>query len=785
MSELIPKNSNGRESDSNSRFQYVSSYNISEGQTGISAAFDPQKIVHTLLRYKWLLLLFVIAGGSIAWFYADTLTPTYESSGTLLINSGGSADDDLSRIISQATGMGTRSTLANEMQILQSREFARQVARRMIEDEPGNADEFPVLWSFDDDGDIYSASEESVTGRIRRGLTTIRPERDSEILQLSFRSHSPRESAYIVNTAMDIYVEGSTLQNRQAAESTAEFLQREKDEIRRSLDQSEQRLRDYMDNTGIIQVNEQASGIVSQRAELEVELQRVNLELNTISEAIQNHERQLERIRPGLSDEFSEAIGPRIRNSQEQLALYENERTLIIQRNPGVLERAQTPARLQYLDEQIDRLKTEIRDLSSRLFTEDDEFMGMDTSERAQMLATIQTRLVELRIEQNQYQSRRDALAQRREEIEASFGALPDEMIDLARLQRDVKINEELFLNVSRKYADMSVLKQSQFGFGRIVDTAMIPGTPVSPNKILILIMGITLGTLFAVGLVVVRDYFDSSINSVDLLKKFHLPLLSAVPVLGSVPKRKRKTFKTNDSNIPDSMILLRDRTSIVSESVRRLKNNLIYQYGHTPPKTICITSAEKGDGKSTMVANLGVAFAEEEYKTLIVDTDFRRSTLHKNFGLEKGMGLSDFLTGKAQIKDVFKNTDLTHLKLVTAGSTELAPETVVNSKEFKKFLEKMETLFDVIIFDTPPFGIISDATALFKTSEATIVITRYRKTHRGLFVKTIDELDRIGANVGGVVLNAFDHKKEAGTKYGPGYYHSLYSNYEAYVEKS
>jgi capsular exopolysaccharide synthesis family protein len=785
MSEMIPKNGDGLEKKTGSRFEYVPSYNVTERGGGARhEILDAKKVLSLLLRHKWLVLIFVVLGGTAAWFYADTIDPTYESSGAILISSGASQDDELSRIISQTTGIGTRSTIANEIQVLQSREFARLVALRLMEEEPGDEEAFPVLWTLDEDENIVRASEASVTNRIRRGLSVIRPERESDVLNLYFRSTSPSEAAYIVNTAMDIYVESSTLQNRQAAESTAEFLESEKEEIKRKLDLSEQRLRDYMDNTGIVQVSQQATGIVNQRTEVEVELQRVGLELNTIREAITNHERQLERIRPGLSEEFSEAIGPRIRNSQEQLALYENERTLIIQRNPGVLERAQTPPRLQYLNNQIDRLKNDIRQLSSQLFTEDDEFMGMDTAERAQMLATIQTRLVELRIEQNQYQSRKSALEERRLEIERSFGSLPDEMVELARLQRDVTINEELFLNVSRKYADMSVLKQSQFGFGRIIDTALIPNQPVSPNRNLILAIGMMLGGIFIVGIAIAIESFDNSINNIDLLKDFHLPLLSAVPVISRVPKRKKQTFEVSKKVIPDELVLLRDRNNLVSESVRRLKNNLVYQFGHLPPKKIAITSPEKGDGKSTIASNLAVAFAEDGYKTLVVDTDFRRSNLHTYFGIENDIGLSDYLMGKSPIINIFKNTDLINLKVISTGKAAINPEHVVNSKEFNKFMGKMDELFDVILFDTPPYGIISDSTSLLKFADATVLVTRYRKTNRGVFLNTIEELERIGANVCGIVLNEFDHKKENGHRYGPGYYESMYRSYEAYVDE-
>ncbi|PWN07828.1 hypothetical protein DDZ15_02115 [Rhodohalobacter mucosus] len=781
MSNIIQS---GNGSNKNSRFEYVDTYSVNRNMnSSATETLDPKKIINILFRHKWLILLLLLAGASAGWFIAGTITPTYQSSGTILINTGGGADEELSNIISQATGVRTGSTLANELQVLQSREFARLVAQDIIEENPGNADEFPVLWNIDEEGVVSRASEAAVTNRIRRGLSALVPEEDSEVVELSFSSSSPQETALVVNTAMNIYVERSTLQNRRAAESTAQFLENEMERVEESLERSEARLREYMDRTGIVMVDEQASGIVNEQVALETELQQLNVEIQTVNQAISNLERQLDRIQPGLSEQFTEAIGPRIRNSQEQLALYESERTLIISRNPGVLNRDPLPDRMIFLDEQIARLKSEIRELSAQLFTEDDEFMGLDSADRAELVSSIQSDLVELRIERNQYESRRDALAERREEIDSRFDSLPDGMIELSRLQRDVRINEELYLNVSRQYADMSVLKQSQFGFGQILDTALVPGSPVSPNKILMAIIGLMMGGVVATGLLLIRDFMDNSVNSMDMVKQLPISLLSAVPVLDKVPEKKKKEFKTKQSKIPNELVLMRDKGHVVSESVRRLKNNLIYQYGHVPPKTIAITSAEKGDGKTTVAANLGIAFADEGYKTLVIDTDFRRSNLHSYFGLDNEEGITEYLNGKTPLVKLFKSTDNSHLKVVTAGKNNPSPESVVNNREFRAFMDKMKELFDVIICDTPPFGIISDSTALLKTVESTIVVTRFRKTNRGVLLKTLEELERIDAQVGGIVLNAFNHKYEAGTHYGSGYYKSVYSNYEAYIE--
>ncbi|MDR8392371.1 polysaccharide biosynthesis tyrosine autokinase [Aliifodinibius sp. S!AR15-10] len=783
MSDSIQKrNNNGMGSDSKSQFIPDFSFRAESNEKN---ELDPQKIISTILRYKWLIMVFMIAGTIGAWFYADTITPTYESKGTLMIQSEGS-NEELSQIISRATGVGTRSTLINELQVLQSRQFALQVAQKLIEEDPGNINQFPVLWTEDmETGEISRVSEGTVASRIMRSLSFLQPNPDSDVVEISFTSPSPQEAAKVVNEAMNIYVENSKQQSRQAAEKTAEFLNTEKEKMRQKLQASEEKLRRYMDSTGFVRVDQQASNIVAQKAETEAELQRINLELETIEQTISIHENQLESIKPGLSEQFSEAIGPKIRASQEELAQYERERTLIIAKNPGVLERDPVPARLKFLNDQIEHLKNEIKGLSEQLFTDNDVFMGMDSQVRAEMVSGIQTSLTDLRIEQNQLKSRRAALTQNKQEMDSNFNSLPEGMIELEKLQRDVRMNEELYLNVSRQYADMSIWEQSQFGFARIIDLGQEPNSPVSPNKKILLILGLMLGGLFSAVFITLREFKDNSVKSVDLLRTTYLPTLtlSVIPSFEKISRRDRKTFNKGEGIIPDEMVMLYDRTSIASEAIRRIKNNIIYQNGDTPPKTIAVTSPEKGDGKSTVVANLGVAFADEGYKTLVIGADFRRPKLRNYFGLNDMAGLSDYLNGKIPVVQLIQDSELDTLKVVTAGNETERPEIIGSSLTFKQFLKKMEEMFDVIILDTPPYGIISDSTSLLKDAEITLVVAKYRKTNRGMLLRTIEDLGRIQANVAGIVLNDFNHKKEVGQYYGEGYYQALYSNYKNYKE--
>jgi capsular exopolysaccharide synthesis family protein len=783
MSNSLQKNDNGNKQNGHSHYDYLATSSVASQNQG-GSGLDPKFIVFTMLRYKWLILFFLITGGVGGWYYADSIPPTYMSQGTILISAGGGGDNELSRIISRTTGEGVSASLNNELQVLRSRSFAAQVAERMMENVSGEPDEYPVLWRETEDMGFIPANIDQVTNRIRSNLEFQLVSREAEVVQVNFTSTSRRETATVINMAMDVYVEASTLQNREAADKTAEFLEKEKEDLKLELERAEQRLKDYMDNTGIVQMNNQSSQIVNTRNQIIAQIEEIELDLESVELAIQHQEQELERIRPGLQEDFSNAVAPRIRGYQDQLSEYERERYLILSRNPNVREREVTPPRLQFLDDEIENLKAEITELSAQIFSEDDEYMGMESAERTQMITQIQGRLVELRMQRNQYQSRMEVLNERLNQAEQNFRTLPDDVIQLAQLERDVDMSEQLYLSVSRQYADMLTWKETQYGFGRIIDQAAVPGSPISPNKIMLLVMFVILGGMVSVAIITVREFFDNSINSVDQMVSHRLPMLATIPSFKKgVKNGMNHAFSVGNGSIPDEMVILRDRSSIVSESIRRLKNNIIYQNSDKAPKTIAVTSPEKGDGKSTVVCNLAVAFAEEGYRTLLIDADFRRPKVHKYFGISNLNGVSNYLNDNLSISDIIHDSEHKNLKIVTSGTKNERPELISGSEAFKKLLSRMEDIFDVIIIDTPPYGIISDSTALLRQVDMTVLVAKYRKTNQAVFLHTLEELGRINAKVSGLVLNDFNPKNETSNKYGMSYYNSVYTDYESYVK--
>jgi len=748
-------------------------------------SLNPRKIISLLLKYKWIILLFLVAGAIGALSYAYVVTPVYQSTGSLMITSGDHSTSDAlsnsSNVISQTTGYGTSSTLENELQVLRSRKFSREVAQRLLENKPKNIKQYPIYWQKLKNGTKVRASKKAIAYTIRNNIDFMQPDEKAAIVKIVYKSTSPKEAARVVNVVMHNYIDHSRQENRQAATSTAHFLKRDKEKLKEKLNNAERALRNYMDSTGIVQVNQQATSMVSQRANTGAELQNVNLKLRTVKKNIADYKKQLDNISPGFAKQLTDAVGPRIKASQKELAQYEEQRSALISKYPGILKHDTLPPRLQLLNKQIARLKGELKNLSKNLYTKNNEFTGINIENQANLVSSLQSRLDDLKIQQKQLEARKQALTRQKNQMDAKFNELPRGMVKLAKLKRNVKINEELYVNVSKKYSDISLLKNSQFGYGHIVDPAVIPGSPVSPVKKIYLLLGLMLGGLMAAGYISIREFRDNSVNDVGELKTIYLPSISVIPKIEEVTQENEKSFKKGAGKVPQEIVMINNRSGIAAEEIRRLKNNITYQNGESPPKSIVITSPEKGDGKSTLSANLAIAFAEEGYWTLVIDADFRQPKIQKYFGISDEHGLSDYLSGDISFENVLKETDLETLKLITAGRGAEMPDILSNSHKLKQLLKKMEDIFDVIIIDTPPYGVISDSSALLKYAEATILLAQHEKTNKGMLHKTMEELRQINANVTNIVLNNFNYRNESSSYYGNGYHQAMYKNYDKY----
>jgi capsular exopolysaccharide synthesis family protein len=753
---------------------------------------DLKHLINVSLRYKWWVLAITAIITTIATFYANSLDPVYQSSGTIMIaeerNRYTWAGSDISSIVSSSFNVGAGNRLVNEIQVFQSRRLAEEVAKNVLEMEiMENGKRFPILWrDYPNDSTIVSLG--ALTGRIGSRLRIQRVDMDTDILRVTFTSISPHEASHLVNITMDTYTKVSATQRRSDAHAALAFLEQEMEEARRALNESELALRDYMSRTNLVQIDGQTSAVINRITELESKLQEIQVQRIGINSAITSNEQQLEQIRPGLAERLAENISGQMDRAQYRIAELRTQRTIILNNNPALRQNPELEPQFMRLESEIAALAQEIRTITQSILDSDDSdayigFLGSDDGGVASRIADLRRNLIELRIQELQLNAQEEAIQARLGTENLFFDGLPDNMIELARLERDMRVNDQLYATISQNYTQTTLWEQTQFGAGRPLDYGLTPGGPSGPNRTRYIMIGFLLGGILSVGFVFAKENLNRTIDGTDKLRKTGYPLLAIIPDTKPYIKSRFKGYafvKAEGKKISSSWSTLIDTISPIAESYRRLHNNIIYSNPDSMPKIIVITSTKKGEGKTTISMNLGVALADSGKRVLVIDTDLRRPSTHVFSGESRTPGLVDLFYDNLPLASVIKQTVAPGLHLLTAGRIIPNPAAAMQSPKLRKLLEVAASRYDHIIVDTPPYGVITDAAPIMRLADAIVLVTRFGVTLTNELNHTIDNLKRINANLIGILIAGYNHKDSADYYYSD---ESTYDSYYAYEE--
>lgn len=757
-----------------------SSHNIPEEQE-----IDFIKLLNLLLLNKWKIVVFTLVSGADTFILTQIMTPIYSSSGTIIISESKNrysyAGSDLSNLLTTTYGIGVGSTIANELQILQSVTLSYELAERIMKvGIAENAEQFPILMRSYPENPTFTTID-TVAMRFRGNISFRKVDPEADLVQITFESPSPHEAFTIVNLTMDTYSSLSTEQNRKMAVEALTFLSNERIKIQSNLALAEDSLRMFMNKSQLVAIDPQASQLITSIAQIEKDRKTAEVSLFAIEASIQEYQQQLDEIKPGLANQYSEAIGPIIERYQFALSELETEKLLYEIKNPGI--DGNNPEIIR-LTNQINQIKAQIGTVTDYLLSNGStlylSFASRGDGAVLSRISQISERLIELQIDQAQFETQIQVLKDYYNELDTSFEELPDNMIELVKHQRNVKINEELFMMIERQYQEMSLWEKTQFGLGRPLDYAMLPSSPISPKKKIIIFIGLFLGGVFGVGFVFIRDIVNDKINSTDTLKDFNLPLLGTIPdfsIMDGLDSTERQFI--DNKSVSNQIITFLDHISPISEAYRRLRINVIYANPDKQYKVMMVTSATKGEGKSTVAANLAITFSEAEKSVLLIDLDLRRPTQHKIFGENREPGLTDTLFETVKLSSIVRNTVAPNVDLLTVGKKTPEPATVLDSKRLKQLIDRLKDRYDHIILDTAPYGIISDSASLLRLVDGIVVVSRFNVTTKRELSYTLEGLQHLNADILGLVLNAFNPEKSTDYYTNYSYYkRTYYSDY-------
>ena len=332
----------------------------------------------------------------------------------------------------------------------------------------------------------------------------------------------------------------------------------------------------------------------------------------------------------------------------------------------------------------------------------------------------------------------------------------------LEERQQEITKLENLIFDWEESYTQLLIFAESQQSPNQleVIEPAQGSANPIRPQPKLHTLLAGAVGLLLVLGFIFVREYLDNAIKSTDDLGK----QLGITP-LGTIRRVKGNDFRER--------IISQKSFSPLAETYRIIRSNIKFMSIDQPAKSIMITSALPGEGKSTIATNLGIVMAQGDLKTIIVDADLRRPTQHKILEISNSNGLTDFLLDgeESDLNDYLKKTSVKNLYLLTSGVLPNNPSELLDSQSMGRLLTRLDEFADIIIFDTPPVVPFTDAAVLSTRMDGVVLVALAGQTSLDIVKQASQNLQQVGANLLGGILNGVASKEE------DYYYETYYSS--------
>jgi len=444
------------------------------------------------------------------------------------------------------------------------------------------------------------------------------------------------------------------------------------------------------------------------------------------------------------------------------------------------LESKQT---LAFLEKQLPELRKQLEDSEIKFNQFREKYKTVDVNAESELLLKQNIDLEKLKIELQQKQAELSAKYTNDHplilQIDAQITEINKKIADLnnrltqlpetqrlyLQLYRDVKVNTELYTSLLNSYQQLKIANAGEIGNVRIIDTAVEPVKPIKPKKLIVLILSIFVGGFIGVLIALLRKMMRSGVNdSTQIENELDLPVYATVP--RSPIQETRMSILKKKKSIP--ILAVKSSDDIAIESLRSIRTAIHFALTSAKNNIIMIAGPSPEVGKSFISTNLATIFAQGNKRVLLIDADMRRGYMHKYFDVDVKPGLSELLSGQADLTQVLHKTQVANLDVITRGKSPANPSEMLSSTQFKDLLEKFQTQYDHIIIDTPPVLAVTDGIIISQYTGVKLIVARYAKSHMKELELTINRFEQAGVKVNGFILN--DIQRSSGGGYGYNY---------------
>jgi len=550
----------------------------------------------------------------------------------------------------------------------------------------------------------------------------------SSVLRLSTTTKVVEKGRDYINALMESYIAFDLSEKNKIQENTLAFIEEQLGFLEDSLQQKERELQDFKVENKLLDVSAEFSNILGKMNTLD----EMNAEIDYQLEYFEQIRSYMEQ----KSKDFSDVIAPSVIGVPDPL--------------------------LNGLIQTLVTLSQDRRKLLATVNENHPEVLKIDVQ-----MEKVQDALFENVVNLIDNTKQKKSSIQRDIRFyDAEFSTLPESESEYSGIFREFKLRESLYTYLLEKRAEAGIAMASNVSDNAILDAAR-RGTLIFPKKEQNYGLAILLGLLLPFGFVVVRDIFDETIKDQRDLKKHFM-----IPQLGIVG------YSFKDTN----RVVLDFPKSAVAESFRSLRSAITYLASGKDTKMILVTSSVSGEGKTFTSMNLASAMALGSKKTVVVGGDLRRPKLASYFGESDRVGLSTYLIGKVEAEEIVIASAHENLWFVPSGVIPPNPAELLQTPRLTEFLDYLRTRFDVVIFDTPPMGLVSETIDLMRLFDINLYVVRQNYTVKDHLVMINDLFNNKQVkNVYGVfngILNSGYHYEGYNYGYGNTYLYSRNNKY-------
>jgi capsular exopolysaccharide synthesis family protein len=568
-----------------------------------------------------------------------------------------------------------------------------------------------------------------------RSRILVDPIPGSRLVNLHFRAYDPRVAADAVNALAQLYIEQSLeLRFTTSTEATGWLSDRLKEQ-QAKVEAAEQALQEYREREGLLN-QEAREGLVDQKLGT---LNAAVLDARTERIAKETLYNQIASLGPGQIDSFPLVLGS---------------------------------GAVQALKTELGSLQKEEARLADSLGDRHPEMVRV----RGQIRATEEKIRVEMRNVARAAESDYRAALARESRLAANLETVKGEAQDTNRKsieymakKRELETNQKLYQDLLTKTKQTGLETELKTTNIRVVEKAETPRAPVSPRKMRSYQVAIILGLLVGIGLALGFEHMDNTFKTPeDVREHLQLPFLGMVPDVGLKP----------GGGMGRGPQLMKSPNSAVADAYRVLRTNLIFSSAETTGRVILVTSANPAEGKTTTLANLAVALAQNGAKVLAVDADLRRPTLYQHFSIVKTPGLTDLIVGKSAASQAIHSTRIEGLQMLPCGYQTPNPAELLGSPMMKQIIDALRAHYEWVLIDAPPLLAMPDAAVLCSLVDGVVLVIAAEAATKPAVMRAVDQVRGVGGKVVGLVLNKVN--LERNSYYYSQYYGEYYRSYYA-----